>query len=92
MEDESSSLGIIGRDFPWEQAKGADWLVTTLIPQVRVDEDGRIRDAGWLRPYAMLHLYSRLGEAFLEVTHKLDFLHIWDAWQRAPARWWPGCH
>ncbi|HEY6103585.1 MAG TPA: hypothetical protein VI007_10230 [bacterium] len=82
MAENRATLGIIGRDVTWEQAKGIDWLMTTMIPQARVDEHGRIRDAGWLRPYAMLHLHAREGDAFLEVTHKVDFLHIWEAWQR----------
>lgn len=78
---EEPDLGIIGRDFPWQNAQGVDWLVTSVIPQARVDEQGRIRDAGMFRPYAILHVRSSHGQAFLQVTHKVDFLHIWEPWQ-----------
>lgn len=74
-------LGIMGRDFPWQNARGVDWLVTSVIPQARVDERGRIRDAGLFRPYAILQVRSLQGEAFLQVAHEVDFLHIWEAWQ-----------
>jgi hypothetical protein len=82
MAEGTANLGIIGRDFSWERAIYVGWLMTTMIPQAGVDEHGRIREAGWFRPYAMLHLRSREGEAFLEVTHKVDFLHIWEAVQK----------
>jgi hypothetical protein len=82
MAEGATNLGIIGRDLPWEQAESVEWLMTTMIPQARVDEHGRICDSGWFRPYAMLHLRSHQGEAFLEVTHKVDFRHIWEAWQK----------
>lgn len=76
------NLGIIGRNFSWEKAQGIEWLVTTVLPHARVDEQGRIRDAGLFRPYATLFVSSLHGEAFLEVTHKVDFRHVWEAWQR----------
>lgn len=75
------NLGIIGRDISWQDAQSVDWLVTVVIPQARVDEGGRIRDAGWFRPYAILQVRSPHSSAFLEVAHKLDFLHVWEAWQ-----------
>jgi hypothetical protein len=84
----AADLGIMGRDFPWEQARSNEWLMTTMLPMARVDEQGRIRDAGLFRPYAILTVRSAQGEAFLQVTHKLDFRHIWEAWQRQRSEGW----
>jgi hypothetical protein len=82
MAEGAANLGIMGRNFPWQKAQGIDWLVTAVIPQARVDESGRIRDAKLFGPYAILGVRSSHGDASLLITHKVDFKHIWDAWQR----------
>ncbi len=82
-KEELAELGIIGRNVTWQDAQNmGDWLVASVIPLARVDERGRIRDAGLFKPYAILGLRSRSGQASLPVTHKVDFLHIWQASQR----------
>lgn len=40
MAEGTANLGIIGRDFSWEEAKDIEWLMTVLLPMAGVDEGG----------------------------------------------------
>ena len=78
---------LIGRDIPWKAIEGAMCKIThfTLLATI---EAGKIKALSKMMPYALLSVESPEfppelpKEASLPVSNKVDFLNLWEVFQR----------
>jgi hypothetical protein len=67
-------------DRDWAAIDGEICRVTKFEPLARI-VGGRIVKAGWLTPYALVHLESPnlTRNSVAKITHKRDFVNLWAA-------------
>ena len=79
---ERNAKPLLGRDIPWEQVEG-EFLRVVYFAAFGTVEQGRVKAFSAMAPYASLDVECPVLEQCcrMYVTHRVDFLHLWQAWK-----------
>jgi hypothetical protein len=83
MDDERTDQPVLGKDIPWEQVREKLCLVIDFRPMAKV-ENGKVAMWNSTLPYGFLTVECEglAGQADVWLTHRLDFLHVWEAFEQ----------